>query len=92
MEKIIEGIFAVEKEHQQKLVLVQTLRPHLLCVDLATADKIVLCCVGRLEDEEGRLVRALSTRVLDIMFQVSGVVVNVVRAVPPPPHPEQYLM
>ena len=70
MDKIIEGIFAVDKDHKQKLVLIQTLKPHLLKVDVAAGHKIISLCLDRLSDNTIVAARSLSSHTLTIMFQV----------------------
>ena len=69
MDKIIEGIFAVDKDHKQKLVLIQTLKPHLSKVDVVAGQKIISLCLDRLSDDTIPSVRSLSSHLLSIMFQ-----------------------
>lgn len=70
MDKIVEGIFAVDKEHKQKLVLIQTLKPHLLKTDVIAGHKIVEFTLENLSDESSQTSRILSSRVLLILIQV----------------------
>lgn len=70
MDNIVEGIFAVEKDQKQKLILIQTLKPHLLKVDIIVGHKIISLCLDRLSDDTIVNVRSLSSHILTIMFQV----------------------
>ena len=60
----------MDKDHKQKLILIQTLKPHLLKVDVIAGHNIIGLCLDRLSDDTIVTVRSLSSHILTIMFQV----------------------
>ena len=72
MDGIVRGVLSVDKSHSEKLVLIQTLRPHLQRLDQVSAEAVLGVCLDHLGDGSSSETRTLAVVVVTILHGVSG--------------------
>ena len=78
MEKIIEGIFASEKSQKDKLILLETLKPHILKSDKETILRVTTFCTERLLQSENEMIRKLASFTLFAIYSVRTIIISVI--------------